>query len=445
MVTPLLCALMLALWWIGVRRDLRTGVFTTRLLYVSYFMAPFTIYPIFVAAFGSPLVGWRDPDSNKTAEIEQEATLLAAAFMALFLIGYAVASELRVARQAQLQPPRPRRMRAARRVMIMIGVLSTLPLAYFIYDIFGSVAEFLVLQGAYRGGEYQGTGYLTLPASFLFPLAMFMFLAARAAAGDHRVLVPILLLAGSTYANLLLGFRNIPAVFIFALVLFLSSMRALRMKQGMAAIAVMVMLFAAYNVAREWFDPGAEDSETAIARRILNPIIRTSATDIVTLVLEENDERPREYFTLLPQEWLGSLVPLNAFGIERISSSERFGEQVMLQVLSERSPFAQVTNTKGFSPTVVGLLTWQSGVFVALLLAPFLGWLCSAVDARIRGSGTWHKRALWSLLGATFVYSFESPVDAVSLLLKLVPVYWALLLSYLALGFGRNMQKGTAT
>lgn len=434
-MTLLLSAVMMVIWWIGIRRDLRAGVFTTRLLYVSYFMAPFTIYPLFVAAFGSPIVGWRDPDSNKTAELEQAATLLAAAFMALFLIGYALAGRRT---RAVLHEPPASQLRAARSVMILVGILSALPLGYFIYDIFGSVAEFLVLQGSYRGGEYQGTGYLTLPASLLFPLAMFMFLSARTAAGDHRLLVPILLLALSTYANLLLGFRNIPAVFIFALVLLLSSSGALRMKHGLVAIAAMVVIFSAYNVAREWIDPGSEDAEVAMTRRILNPILRTSATDIVSLVLEQQGERPREYFALLPQEWLGGLVPPDTFGIERISSSERFGEQIMLQVLIERSQLAQVMSTKGFSPTVVGLLTWQAGVVVALLLAPLLGWLCSAIDSRIRSSSAWHKRALWALLGAIFVYSFESPVDAVALALKVVPVYFALLLTYLVFAFVRG-------
>src|SRR5689334_21470365 len=97
----------------------------------------------------------------------------------------------------------------------------------------------------------------------------------------------------------------------------------------------------------------------------------------------------------------------------------------MLRAFMERDGRG-VENVKGISPTMVGFLTWQAGAFVALLFAPLVGAFCWFIDFKTATAHTWQGVACWGLVGAILVYSSESPVDAVTLSLKVIPTFWAL-------------------
>lgn len=404
----------------------KSGVLSAEFLVVFLLVVQFAFYPIYVRWFDDWL--WDDLMIHYPSKDLADAQVVTIATYGLLMFMLGVTLVWRTLSSTGAPNRIVVRSKPMAITRIELGVVwfgvgglacVSYLLLYSFFSTFGGIEAFLLVIGAYRSGQYAGTGLSTYPALILLPIGFLYLLSLATYKAKLRTLEysGLWILFGLTsFPPLLLGFRIYLAVFWLSCLVVLNNRKAWDIRRVFTAALLVMLLFAIYGALREFVEGGGRnelDDYIYASKTVLSPLIRVRAVDVVDQVLAARYEH--EWFIWAVPEALLGLLPREFRPVFTISTV-RFGDQVMRELIFHRVGLG-ATNFGGFTPSAIGYALWQGGVLGLSAFMFLFGSYCayaSRLMSQEMRPGL--PEVTVALMIAAALHSVESPQDALNTL-----------------------------
>jgi hypothetical protein len=344
-----------------------------------------------------------------------QALLLSAFALLLFQIGYYTRSPRSLVLPNVIRRPWGRKRHLT--ILIIYFLFGFLCFALLL-AVNGGFSQFMFDREEFRAGGMIGQGILIFPAtSLLTTAALVYFLGQVRSKPNLSVIWPIIILLLSIVPAYFIGFRSVILLPVLQfMVVWHYSYRPIPIGKIVSILSLVVVVYTYYGFSRE-IPPGVSvDTEMAIDIVIQKPELlvgvfsRSKGTEVVASVintLEQTGEYDLGWKSVI--EAVTILIPRAIWEDKPMASSQRFTTYFFGRSLA-LSRGSDIEVWGGISPTMIGELYWNFGLFGVLVGLFFMGRVSSIAYFTLRNN--LHSPSL-IIIYAVFFTTFAMFAEAI--------------------------------